>query len=102
METDFTFTPAPIVTYDLVINDRYTSKALSQFYLSFKESTVLDPEGVEVFSFIEHELPQLKEHLSEMLDELPQEKWNKENVMKVVDELMKESVCSYSIHKIRD
>jgi predicted PurR-regulated permease PerM len=100
MNSDFAIRPVPIDTYKLVIFNRYSPTVITQFHLLFHKKDDFVLENGDTFSFIENELPQLKQHLSEMLDEIPQEIWDKENVKKVVDQLMSESISSFSSHEV--
>ena len=74
------------VTYKLVIHNRYNQEVLTEYSLSFFTGNECEWENQK---------PQIEELLSELLDNLPKEKWTKEGIREVIDELMSESYCGY-------
>ncbi len=91
MQSDFILAVAPISTYKLVIIDRNTPSVLIQFFLTFHtDCEFYKSDGVKQF----------QEHLSDWLDELPKDKWNKKNIFNLVNELMTETPFSKSMSEI--
>lgn len=91
MQPDFTLAKAPISTYKLVIRDRYKPIVLLHVHLHFHtDCTSYKNDGVNQF----------QNHLSDMLGELPKEKWDRENVLRLVLELISETPFSSSIQII--
>ena len=96
MDSGFTIEAAPIVTYKIVIFNKFMKvEKLAEYYLSFFTELDKDTQPLDLLGHV-------KEHLSELLDNLEEHDWTRGNIMKVVAELMRENPMSYQSHEISE
>ncbi len=96
MDSGFTIEAAPIVTYKLVIFNKFMKgEKLAEYYLSFFTELDKDTQPLDLLGHV-------KGHLSELLDNLEEHEWTRENIEKVVTKLMCENPLSYQSHELID
>jgi hypothetical protein len=92
MKSDFKISLAPVTTHRLVVYDRYHPPAV------LIEFNVFVHNNCEIYK--QSGMSQFEDYLSEILDELPREKWNKEDILHVVSEFMREVPFSHSLRVV--
>ena len=96
MDSGFTIEAVPVDSYTLIINHKYRKgEMLAAYYVTFYREL---EKGVKSIDFV----GQLKEHLSELLDNLKEDEWTPENIQKVITELMCENPLSHMSFEYND